>query len=118
MEQRHHIGVADLRAVIEELQFENLAAGTHFSENDFRLDDEYDSPATPEVTAPPLASPSDPAGSNTEINQPSEISTPENPEAVVVAEKEYLHAVGDDTVLPFDTATAGPTLDTEKKKMS
>lgn len=42
VEQRHHIGVADMREVIKELQAENLAAGTSFSEEQFQVEDDYD----------------------------------------------------------------------------
>ena len=42
VEQRHSIGVQDIRTVIMELQGENLAAGTKFSEDDFALEDEFE----------------------------------------------------------------------------
>jgi len=41
VEQRHSIGVEDMRTVISELQGENLAAGPKFSEDDFALEDEF-----------------------------------------------------------------------------
>ena len=55
VEQRHKIGVREARAVIEELQSENLAAGSSFTEDDFRVDDEYDS--TPVQTSIPIEKP-------------------------------------------------------------
>ena len=42
VEQRHAIGVQDIRTVIMELQGENLAAGSKFSEDDFELEDEFE----------------------------------------------------------------------------
>lgn len=42
VEQRHEIGVQDIREVIQELQGENLAAGTTFAESDFLAEDEFD----------------------------------------------------------------------------
>ena len=42
VEQRHEIGVQDIRTVISELQGENLAAGSKFSEGDFALEDEFE----------------------------------------------------------------------------
>lgn len=42
VEQSDKVGVADIRVVIEELQNENLAAGTPFSKEDFNVEDEFD----------------------------------------------------------------------------
>jgi hypothetical protein len=42
VEQRHEIGVQDIRTVISELQGENLAAGSKFSQGDFALEDEFE----------------------------------------------------------------------------
>lgn len=42
VEQKHRIGVEDMRAVVEELQGESLAAGSTLSEHDFRVEDDYD----------------------------------------------------------------------------
>ena len=52
VEQRHALGVADIRTVIGELQGENLAAGSKFSEDDFALDDEFESIVVEEEGAP------------------------------------------------------------------
>lgn len=48
VEQRHRIGVADVREIIQELQHENLAAGTRFSECDFQVADVFDDELIPE----------------------------------------------------------------------
>lgn len=42
VEQKHRIGVEDMRAVVEELQGESLAAGSNLSEHDFRIEDDYE----------------------------------------------------------------------------
>ena len=42
VEQRHEIGVADVREVIKELQFEKLAVGKEFSDEEFELEDDFD----------------------------------------------------------------------------
>ncbi|MFA5493865.1 MAG: AAA family ATPase [Porticoccaceae bacterium] len=42
VEQRHRVGVADVREIIQELQHENLAAGTRFSDSDFQVADVFD----------------------------------------------------------------------------
>lgn len=41
VEQKHRIGVEDMRAVLEELQGESLAAGSNLSEHDFRVEDDF-----------------------------------------------------------------------------
>ncbi|GAB5414314.1 MAG: XrtA-associated ATPase [Congregibacter sp.] len=43
VEQLHRISVQDVRAVVEELQGESLAAGSVFSEHDFAVEDVFDS---------------------------------------------------------------------------
>lgn len=50
VEQKDRIGVADMRTVVQELQSEGLAAGSHFSDSDFQVKDEFEAPA--EVSAP------------------------------------------------------------------
>ncbi|MEM9316041.1 MAG: AAA family ATPase [Pseudomonadota bacterium] len=42
VEQIHRIGVQDVRAVVEELQEESLAAGSMFSDHDFKAEDVYE----------------------------------------------------------------------------
>lgn len=42
VEQRHQVTVADMRAVVQELQNENLASGSHFVESDFLVEDVFD----------------------------------------------------------------------------
>lgn len=50
VEQKHRIGVEDMRAVVEELQGESLAAGSTLSEHDFRVEDDFgDDETTPEA---------------------------------------------------------------------
>lgn len=45
VEQKHRIGVEDMRSVVEELQGESLAAGANLSDHDFRIEDDWgDSP--------------------------------------------------------------------------
>lgn len=51
VEQRDRIGVADVRAVIKELQSEGLAAGNLFSERDFDAVDEFEAFLQPENSA-------------------------------------------------------------------
>lgn len=46
VEQKHRIGVEDMRAVVEELQGESLAAGSNLSEHDFRVEDVWGDDAT------------------------------------------------------------------------
>lgn len=41
VEQKHRIGVEDMRAVVEELQGESLAAGPSLTEHDFRVEDDF-----------------------------------------------------------------------------
>jgi putative secretion ATPase (PEP-CTERM system associated) len=47
VEQRHAVGMQDLREVIKELQEENLAAGSSFTEADFLVDDHPDTDPDP-----------------------------------------------------------------------
>lgn len=42
VEQKDRIGVADMRTVVQELQNEGLAAGSHFNDSDFQVADEYE----------------------------------------------------------------------------
>lgn len=42
VEQRHQVGVSDMREVIGELQFENLAVGSTISDADFEVEDEFE----------------------------------------------------------------------------
>jgi len=44
VEQRHRVGVADVREVISELQSENLATGDSFDEADFQVKDVFEAP--------------------------------------------------------------------------
>jgi general secretion pathway protein A len=56
VEQKHRIGVQDIRTVIKELQSENLAAGNKFSEDDFALEDEFEqAPTVVESVEPVMA---------------------------------------------------------------
>ena len=114
VEQRHQIGVADLRQVIEELQAENLAAGTQILAEDFEIEDEFEPPSA--VDAP------EPTASDTSSENESGISTPpqaassHSSESGSPAEEEYLHAVGDDVVLEFDSANGTQITDEGGKK--
>lgn len=47
VEQRHQVGVSDLREVIGELQFENLAVGSAIADADFEVEDEFEPAAEP-----------------------------------------------------------------------
>lgn len=51
VEQKHRIGVDDMRSVVEELQSESLAAGSALSDHDFRVEDDYSDPDTDEAAA-------------------------------------------------------------------
>ncbi|MEH6571406.1 MAG: AAA family ATPase [Halioglobus sp.] len=106
VEQRHEIGVQDLRVVVAELQGENLAAGNKFAETDFEVEDEFEQIA---VVAPApsaevsmeapvevrlhavsnesFSSPvSEPAvDASTPTRRPVEIQTPERPPVVIPA---------------------------------
>jgi len=62
VEQRHRIGVKDVREVIRELQDENLAAGKRFSELDFQIDDEWESVLEPAPEPATAATPPEPGG--------------------------------------------------------
>jgi putative secretion ATPase (PEP-CTERM system associated) len=111
VEQRHRIGIADLREVIKELQSENLAAGTTFSDDDFQLDDEFYLQV--KVEDPDAPSLSNETVNNVLKNEEQDSTPPENSDAAGTTEQAYLHAVGDDVVLPFDVAA---DRESEKKK--
>ncbi|RLQ20376.1 DUF2075 domain-containing protein [Seongchinamella sediminis] len=115
VEQRHQLGAAELREVIEELQAENLAAGTELSREDFEVEDEFE-PFSPATVAPP--SPEDSSANETGMDEPPQGASPQTSEPTEAEVKPYLHAVGDDVVLEFDTATGNQISDTEKKKMT
>ena len=117
VEQRHRIGVADLQEVIDELQRENLAAGTEFTEDDFKIDDDYGPHDTAETSGD--SSLSDESAEDSGNRQPPpEYTMAENPETGDVAQQKYPHAVGEDVVIPFDGAKSGSIPDNEKKKMT
>ena len=42
VEQQHQVTVADMRTVVQELQDENLASGSHFKESDFCVEDIFE----------------------------------------------------------------------------
>lgn len=52
VEERHAIGVEDVRVVISELQGENLAAGTSFSQHDFQVEGEPEWAVVPGGASP------------------------------------------------------------------
>jgi putative secretion ATPase (PEP-CTERM system associated) len=110
VEQRHRIGIADLREVIKELQSENLAAGTTFSDDDFQLNDEFY--LHNNVTDPEAPSLNDETVNDAVKNEGQDSTTPENSDAFGTTQQAYLHAVGDDVILPFDVAEGR---DSEKK---
>ena len=115
VEQRHHIGVADVREVIQELQSENLAAGTTFSEEDFELEDDFqhqESLADSGNTFSP-----DAQTNNAELEQPAE-NFPEDFASTAAADEAYQHAVGEEVIIQFDVATGKLAADNEKKKMT
>ena len=56
VEQRHQIGVADMREVISELQEENLAVEGAFSDLDFSVEDDFED-AAPVAATPPAGEP-------------------------------------------------------------
>ncbi len=117
VEQSHRIGVADLREVIGELQSEQLAAGTHFSEDEFQIDDEYSLPDAVE-TADPSSPGSEHAGDD-DSGQPGDRAPDGMPTAADPSETEHQHAadeVAEEVVVPFESATGGSIPDTEKKK--
>ena len=116
VEQRHRIGVADLREVIKELQYENLAAGTKFSDDDFQLDDEFDQPDRVSDTSD--YSLGDETTNDAGKSEYPDSTPTENSETVDTPEREYLHAVGDEVVIQFDAATGRLVADSEKKKMT
>jgi len=51
VEQKDRIGVADMRTVVQELQNEGLAAGSHFNDSDFQVADEYEMWVAPSPVA-------------------------------------------------------------------
>ncbi len=59
VEQKHRVGVADVREVIGELQSEHLASGDSFDESDFQVEDIFEAPIVKEkpVESRPLPSP-------------------------------------------------------------
>jgi putative secretion ATPase (PEP-CTERM system associated) len=86
VEQKHRIGVQDIRTVIKELQSENLAAGNKFSEEDFALEDEFEQ--APGVTGP--------------VEQTmAQVQSPRVAEPVEQIEAEVqLHAVSNESIRP------------------
>ena len=57
VEQRHKVELEDLREVVRELQEENLAAGTSYSEDDFRPAENAEADIAAELYDPPQPSP-------------------------------------------------------------
>jgi len=107
--KRHHIGVADVREVIEELQSENLAAGTSFSEEDFRAEDQFRSPQeSAEQAGAASKNPSPGAGQE---QHSSAVTRPENG---LSAGRGSRQATGDEVFIQFDTTTGEVHLEQEK----
>ena len=110
VEQRHRIGVADMREVIVELQSENLAAGKTIEDHDFAVEDQFeDTTATVEALQPVQEEP-----------VPAAVAEVQ-PEPVVVQHEVpgsvQLHAVDEDTMSPHPAIEATPVEPlTEKKK--
>ncbi len=92
VEQRHEIGVQDVRVVISELQAENLAAGTNFSEGDFAAEDEFEQIASVE-----------------------EPETPEEPEIVQEPVEVQLRAVSNEPLAVPDNEPVKPAPRPKKK---
>jgi general secretion pathway protein A len=116
VEQRHEIRVSDIREVIRELQGENLAAGSSFSEDDFMVEDEFD----------PLPDVNSVTGGDSDNYSPSAqqgvesvsdaAATVEEPRLATAATEHRLHAVGDDVrTYPDSIPIVNPHLEQKKK---
>ncbi len=114
VEQRHKIGVRDIREVIKELQGENLAAGSTFSEDDFMVEDEFDQEFTANFV------PGGHADDTPSTRQQSVDSVTEpamSVEQVPVPVEARLQGAGDEVVtFPAHDPVAGSLLQ-QKKKM-
>jgi putative secretion ATPase (PEP-CTERM system associated) len=114
VEQRDRIGVADLQEVIKELQSENLAVGTHFSKDDFLLDDEFDTPESAEPADSPSLS--EELVNAVAQGEESADEAPVNP--ADAAEQEPATQLGEEVVIQFDEASERLGAENEKKKMT
>lgn len=117
VEQRHRIGVADLREVIDELQTENLAAGTQFTEDDFQIDDDFDqhdAVETREVSSPAVEPP---AADSDKSPTPRQASA-EAPGKEASSDQAYQQVIGEEVIIPFENPKTGSAPDHEKKKMT
>lgn len=90
VEQKDRIGVADMRTVVQELQSEGLAAGSHFSDSDFQVADEFEMwvdpcPLAAENDEQPVASapPHEDAPETTHLSPASPSAQPDEPEGSV-----------------------------------
>ena len=114
VEQRHKIGVRDMREVIKELQGENLAAGSTFSEDDFMVEDEFDREFTPAFV------PREQAVDTPSPGQKTVGSAPEPAKNVVQVPADAearLQAVGDEVVTFPEHAPVASSVLQQKKKM-
>ncbi|MFT6051247.1 MAG: general secretion pathway protein A [Halioglobus sp.] len=122
VEQRHRIGVADVRKVISELQSENLAAGTSLSEYDFTAEDVFEDAIS--AAPAPLASVADQlrsAGGTeptvrivADANAPPAIqdaTTSANPEPIVTPVSDASEVSSEQAVTPLPNNGSG-----QKKK--
>ena len=118
VEQRHKIGVRDIREVIKELQGENLAAGSTFLEDDFKVEDEFDQVPTPAFVPREQTDETPSSGQKTvePVPEPAK-NVAHAPVPAPLPAAARLKAVGDEVVaFPEHAPVASPVLQ-QKKKM-
>lgn len=116
VEQRHKIGLADLKEVIKELQGENLAAGSQLNNEDFEAQDTFDGPET--FVAAESVSEAAETAEDTAAEETPDKENATDPKSGESGKADYLRAVGDDIVLQFDCDTGELLPENEKKKMT
>ena len=114
VEQRHQIGVQDIREVIKELQSEHLAAGSSFSDYDFLVEDEYEEipVSNPVMDSPPME---DPVPVQDKLD--GDLNPPDS-EAPAVPQEVKLHAVGDRSMDSGEQSPVIGVAPTQKKKIT
>ena len=114
VEQRHQIGVHDIREVIKELQSEHLAAGSSFSDYDFLVEDEYEEIPVPNpvMDAPTM---DDPLPAQDKL---ADDSNPPDSEAPAVPKDVKLQAVGDSSMNGDEQPPVIGVAPTQKKKIT
>lgn len=123
VEQRHRVEVADMRAVVGELQDENLAAGPRLTERDFQVEDVFppapasdtdaNDGAAPADGAQPVAQAEAPAAADRPVSTPSTTPAADASERAPAADPAAPGVDAPDDGAPVARQEPAPAMDAE-----